>query len=353
MEIEDYLNKIDANHPCGKDLEYDPDFIALEQAVKGKPEQQVGTAIQEAEPPNWKEVRKTAEQLLTRTRDLRVLIFYLQALSALEGFAGLAKGLELIDKLTQSFWQDIYPQLDPDDNNDPTERVNILMSLCDFETSLKPLQRLTLVESHVFGKFCLRDIQVAQGQIPAVNPNVEPPKLASIEGAFQDCEAEYLKDTGRALTDSLQFLNALENFVTGQVGVGAAPSFTELRKLLKEISALVSEWIEKRGLNEEVENVQDEANTAVSGGSAPMVKTAGSVGLAAINNNEDVSRVLKLICDYYKKNEPSSPIPILLARVMRLVGKDFMEILKDMAPKGIEQVEFLSGSSSESTSSSD
>lgn len=353
IDIESYLNEIDADQPCGEDLEYDSDFIALEQAIKGKSEQQIGDTIQEAEPPNWKEVRKSAEQLLTRTHDLRVLISYLRALTALEGVAGLAKGLELIDKLTQSFWQDIYPQLDPDDDNDPTERVNILMSLCDFETFLKPLQRLTLVESRVFGKFCLRDIQIAQGHITVANSEVEPPKLASIEGAFQDCDAEYLKNTAQSLTDSLQFLNDLENFVTEQVGVGAAPSFTELRKLLKEFNTLFSEWIDKRGLNEELENTQDELDTALTAGSGPAPKKADSVGLSAINNNEDVSRALKLICDYYKKNEPSSPIPILLARVMRLVGKDFMEILRDMAPNGVEQVEFLSGSSSESGASSD
>ncbi len=348
-EIDGYLNAIDAENPCGPDLEYDPEFIALEQAIKGKPEQQIGDTIQEAEPPNWKEVRKSTEQLLLRNRDLRVLINYIRCLTALENFQGLAKGLELITKSTTTYWQDIHPQLDPDDENDPTERVNILMALCDFETSLKPIQRIPMVESRAFGKFSLRDLHVAEEPGAAE----QHPELAGIEGAFQDCEADQLKMTAQSLENSQQSLNDLENFVTEQVGVEQAPNFSELRKLLKEIAVVISEWVVQRGLNESPETVQAETDSEAADDSESVAKNTQKAAVGGINNKDDVLRTLNLICDYYKKHEPSSPIPILLARVIRLVGKDFMEIMKDMAPNGVEQVEFLSGSAAESNSSED
>lgn len=350
IEIDSYLKVIDAEKPCGDNLEYDPDFINLEQIIKGKPEQQVGDTVQEAEPPNWKDVRKEAEKLLERSHDLRVLVFYLRSLMALEGCGGFSQGLELIQKSTETFWQDIHPQLDPDDDNDPTERVNILMSLCDFETLLKPFQHVPLVESKAIGRFSLRDIRLAEDQESAKETDEDIPELSAINAAFQDCEAEQLKNTEQFLTGSLQSLNDLENFVTDQVGVGAAPNFIELRQLLKECHHVVLEWIEERGLDE------SEGDEVIGGGgegaegAAPVAKASSSAGAAAVNNNEDVRRVLKLVCDYYKKHEPSSPVPILLQRVIRLVGKDFLEIMKDMAPNGVEQVEFLSGSSEETKS---
>ncbi|WP_305907343.1 type VI secretion system protein TssA [Methylomarinum sp. Ch1-1] len=350
VEIEDYLNEIDAEQSCGEDLEYDPDFIALEQAIKGKPEQQIGDTIQEAEPPNWKEVRKAAEQLLARTRDFRVLIFYLRALAALEGFAGFAQGLELLKKLTESFWQDIHPQLDPDDDNDPTERINILMSLCDFETLLRPIQHIPLVESRAFGKFTLMDIHVAEGQATASEG--EAPQSSDIDGAFQDCDGEQLVKTARAIADSQQYLNDLENFVTEQVGVGDAPSFADLRKLLKEIDVILSAWIDRRALqaDDAPEAETASAETAQGETAATPSRAAPQTAVSTINNSEDVRKALNLICDYYKKHEPSSPVPILLHRVLRLVGKDFMEIMKDMAPNGVEQVEFLSGAADHESS---
>ncbi|MDD1616549.1 MAG: type VI secretion system protein ImpA [Methylococcaceae bacterium NSP1-2] len=82
IDITAYLQDIDFDHVCGDDLQYDPAFIALDQAIKGKPEQQVGGTIQEAEPPNWREIKKSSEALLARTIDLRILVFYCRALIA-------------------------------------------------------------------------------------------------------------------------------------------------------------------------------------------------------------------------------------------------------------------------------
>ena len=96
IEPDDYLKDIDPDNVCGDDLQYDPVFIELEQAIKGKPEQQMGDTVVEAEPPNWRDIKKHSEALLARTIDLRVLICYLRALIALEGFSGLQDGLTLI-----------------------------------------------------------------------------------------------------------------------------------------------------------------------------------------------------------------------------------------------------------------
>jgi len=58
IDIDAYLKDIDSDNVCGKDLQYDPKFIELEQAIKGKPEQQMGGTVTEAEPPNWRDIRK-------------------------------------------------------------------------------------------------------------------------------------------------------------------------------------------------------------------------------------------------------------------------------------------------------
>ena len=86
IDIEEFLKDIVPDNVCGDDLQYDPAFIELEQAIKGKPEQQMGDTVVEAEPPNWREIKKTSEALLARTTDLRVLMCYLRALIAQEGF---------------------------------------------------------------------------------------------------------------------------------------------------------------------------------------------------------------------------------------------------------------------------
>ena len=177
IDINTYLQDIDLEDVCGKNLQYDPAFIALEQAIKGKSEQQVGEIIQEYEPPNWREIKKNAEYLLVNTIDLRILICYLRALVALEGYSGLQQGLELIRILVERRWNKIHPQLDPDDDNDPTERINILMALCDYETMLRPLAQIPLLESRSIGKFNFREVCIASGKATATNAEKKNEKI--------------------------------------------------------------------------------------------------------------------------------------------------------------------------------
>ena len=57
-------------------------------------------------------------------------------------------------------------------------------------------------------------------------------------------------------------------------------------------------------------------------------------------------RRLDELCDYYTRNEPSSPVPLLLRRAQRLVGMSFMDLLKDLAPGGISELQVVSGAPS-------
>ena len=69
--------------------------------------------------------------------------------------------------------------------------------------------------------------------------------------------------------------------------------------------------------------------------------------MAGIHGNEDVVSALDLICDYYASHEPSSPIPLLLRRAKRLVGKDFIAIMEDLAPDGMRQIHQIKGADPE------
>ena len=73
MIRDSWLADVAPDAPCGPDLQYDQDFLALEAAARGKPEQQYGTTIIPAEEPDWPAPSsKSASALLDRAHDLRV-----------------------------------------------------------------------------------------------------------------------------------------------------------------------------------------------------------------------------------------------------------------------------------------
>jgi type VI secretion system protein ImpA len=67
-EIELLQSPVEGPFPCGEDLEYDPDFMALQQATTGKREQQFGSTIIPAEPPDWARVERIAKAAVHSAR---------------------------------------------------------------------------------------------------------------------------------------------------------------------------------------------------------------------------------------------------------------------------------------------
>jgi len=338
LNIDVFLTEVSPDEPCGEDLQYDNAFIALEQKAKGTPEQQIGNRIEPAQPPNWKEVRRDAIELLGRTRDLQLILYLIQALLHTDGPSGLRDGLALLEGVIVKFWPHLYPLLDPEDDNDPTQRVNILMGLCDFEMILRPVALAPLIESRALGRFSLRDVQIATGKLPPPADGSSAPEIATIRAAFMDAEAETLKSTREAVASSLESLKAIESFVTDQVGVGDAPNFGPLRDVLREVLHVFGEYSEEADTGSAQPETEGEAASAQDAAVKPSAVRPGEIG-----NRQDVIKTLDLICDYYARCEPSSPIPLLLKRAKRLVFMDFIEIIKDLAPDGLSQVEFIRG----------
>jgi len=63
----------------------------------------------------------------------------------------------------------------------------------------------------------------------------------------------------------------------------------------------------------------------------------------SIQGREDIIRVLDQVCDWYARNEPSSPVPLLLVRAKRLVSKNFVELIQDLSPGGLTEIQTIAG----------
>jgi type VI secretion system protein ImpA len=349
IDVETLLQEISEDLPCGEDLEYDADFGELERATRGKPEQSMGDTLVPAEGPNWKTVQDQAVQLLSRTKDLRVQIYLTRALLDTEGLVGLGDGLNLIGQTLERYWDTVYPQLDPDDDNDPTLRVNTIMSLCDADTVLRALREAPLISSRSFGRFSYRDIAVANGEIaPAESSGGELPDMSAINAAFKECDLEELQATATASREAQERADTIENFVTDKVGSENAPNLAELRNILKPIQRILGEKLSERGAGDPATAPDGEEGAgAMDDGTEPSGGAAGVALGGRIASRDDVVRALDKICEYYQRNEPSSPVPVLLRRAKRLVSKDFMEILRDLVPDGVAQAENIRGADSD------
>jgi type VI secretion system protein ImpA len=343
IDVESLLSEITAEAPCGEDLEYDPQFAEMEKEAQGTQERQYGDTIIPGEPPNWRGVGKAALGLLERTRDLRVAAYLTRAVLNTDGLTGFSDGLALIEGLIEQHWENVYPQLDPEDDNDPTLRINTIVGLCDPETTLHDLRTTPLVSSRSLGRFSLRDVQIAAGIITPIAADEEhtPPNQTMIDGAFQDADLEELQATADTVAEAMEHAERIEALLTDQVGVTEAPDMSALAGVLKEIRHVLVEQLERRGVGM---GGEDEAGEIMEGATATGGAPAGQrMIVGEIASREDVIRTLDKICEYYKRYEPSSPVPFMLKRAKKLVAMDFVELLRDLAPNATEQTDLIFG----------
>jgi len=350
IDIEKLLADVSPEEPCGTDLSYDPEFLALEEATRGKAEKQVGDQIVPAEPPDWKDVRAKALELFKRTHDLQVTMHLILALTHTAGLPGMADGLELLHKLLERHWDSLHPRLDPDDNLDPTERILKISALSPAgdlaeQPYVKALREVPLCASPRAGKFSYRDILVSRGD-PSVrlDPNTPPPEPAIIDAAFEDTSVETLRETGISADRCAAELEAIQQVLAQRVALADRPNLEGFERALRDVRKCLQEFLSRRGLATSVEGAAAAGQVAPGG-----VSAGGGAALSGdVRSTQDVLVAIEKICAYYERTEPSSPVPLLLRRAKRLVSKDFLGIIRDLTPEAMDKIQLIGGLDSES-----
>lgn len=340
-DLQELLNEVSADKPCGEYLEYDADYLELGRLILGKPEDPI--TGEKAQPPNWRDVHKGAYALLQRSKDLQIVVYLLRSLIHLEGITGFRDGMNLLAELIQRYWDDIHPVLDPDDDYDPTARINIIEELSNFDSVLRPLSLAPLVDSKAVGRFSLRDVNVATDKID-VPEGAAKPDLSVVKAAFLDVPGEVIVASYQAIADSEKTLRQIETFIGDKVGVGAAPDLSPLTGELRDMRATFEQFAGAFLADEALASDQGVDDT---GQPASVTVVAKPLAVGAISSRQDVLKTLDLICKYYAENEPSSPVPIFLQRAKLLATADFMQIVQNLLPDALTQMHLYTGPDSD------
>lgn len=342
MSLERFLGPRSDNPPSGDNLEYDQSFISLEIASQPGQEQQKGDEIIPGEDPDWREVIGLAEAVMERSHDLRAGVVMSTALLNTQSLPGLAEGIGYIRTLLEQYWDSCHPMLDAEDDNDPTSRINAVRGLAASDTVIRALRRVPLTESRGYGKLNLRDIQFAYGEVPAPNGYSGPDKTV-VRAAFEDTPPERREAILNGAKTAHQHARAIDAIFMKQTP-GYGPNLDELVRMLQAISRIVGEHVESAEAEPAADAEIEEANMATEEAAprpAATLRPASAPGV--IGSRDDVLAALDAIAKYYRDFEPSSPVPLLIGRARRLVKADFLEIMRDLAPSGLDTVNQISG----------
>ncbi|MEJ2653692.1 MAG: type VI secretion system ImpA family N-terminal domain-containing protein, partial [Gammaproteobacteria bacterium] len=249
--------------------------------AQGKPEQQFGDTVVPAEEPDWKDVGQRAAALFSRTKDLRVAALLARALTRTEGMPGLASGLNLVRGLLERYWDHVHPALDPDDGLDPTMRLNALAPLADADTLLRDVRSVRFNSVAQHAHVSMREVLIALGKQPGDSGSV--PGLGEIDEILRAPQnAEVVAAAGEAV----EAIAGIRRVLVERCGEAQGPDLAELAGLLKAVDK---------------------------------------------------------ICSYIERTEPANPAPLLIRRAQRLLTKNFVEIINDLVPDSLSQIQHIAG----------
>lgn len=335
MNLSKHLEPIPGDDPAGADLSASGAIYELDRLIAGKPE----TQFAPAEEADWRAVREKCEELVIQSKDLRVAVAYATALLRTKGWPGFAAALQLIRGYLENTWEIIYPRLDPDDNNDPQERVNTLSTLSapigtagDPYKTLAALRSTPIAQSPQAGAWGLDAILAARDGVPMLDGKPAP-STAIIDGAFSETPPDALAATLGYVATALECAEAIQSYFTDTLSSSAWPNYELLIADLKRIKTTIESH--QTGAPADADDASSPASASPGAGNTRRPE--------GINTREDVIRTLDLVIRYYTQNEPASPIPLMLERVKRQVPMSFIELIKDMTPDAMERVTLITG----------
>lgn len=344
IDIQHLLRPVSALDPCGPNLEYAPEFAALEQAALGTPDRQMGSAVLAGQAPDARAALERAAALFSQTKDLRVAVHWQRALLGASGLTAFLEGLGAVRELLARFWDHIHPLIDPEDDPTGTARANAMVALAAPDL-LFELRRTPLFLSRASGPVCLEDLLDATREAssgPATS--AENSKLGA---AFREQDPAALTALVARLRSALEETQELSRLF--EAHALPPPDLGPLHAFLARALSLV---IARHADSPAAAALPPDPNPAsVLATSIPTAAPATVPAPSerkAIESRQDVIRMFDEICAYYQAHEPSSPLPLLVQRCRRLATLDFIEILRELAPDAVSRVELITGANGKS-----
>lgn len=317
------LEAISADSPCGEDLE-DTQLLASFDAYR-----LFGQTAPLSDETDWREIRDRSLEALQKSKDFRLLTHLASAVVRTDGFAELVQTLVVATGWLKSWDEAVFPRVD----EDSILRRNALNGFSDRMAVVDGVRRAPILSHAQLGSISIRNVEIATGQLAPAAGETGVMDLGQLNALLSASDVSELQLLAGQLNEAVQSLKSIEAAMRSRGGSEAAPEFESLSVPLERTLSLLNEHLATRSPT---------ASAAVIGQAASSAPAAGVVG-DVIRNRQDATRALDAIAEFFRAQEPSSPIPLLLERAKRLVAKNFLEVLEELAPEALTAAKAASG----------
>jgi type VI secretion system protein ImpA len=330
LDFETLLAPIPGDNPSGESLRLAAPYDAIQEARRSDDDLDQGDWVRPTKAADWSGVIKIAtEALATKTKDLQLAVWLVEALVKRYGFPGLRDGLRLLWELQERFWDTLYPEIDDGDLEFRTGLLGWLNLKLPPSIRLIPVTQGMNAEGYAWIRWKeSRDVDnigrrdqaamaalVAEGKITGeqFDKAVEATPLVYCQTLFED-----LNEAGREYEH-------LDRTVDDRFG-RESPGLTGIKQAIADCLSLVTEIGKKKGGFDPTaepelapQAPEEAADVGVQENSQPVLSppSRSVVVSLELQSRADALRQLAAVADYFRRTEPHSPVSYLIQRAVR------------------------------------
>jgi type VI secretion system protein ImpA len=325
IDVEALLQPIPGDAPAGPDLSYDREFTRFAAGLD-----ELGSkAVRYNDPTAAPGVEK-AVALLGRSKDLWVASHGFCYAACVGDFASAAGLFAVMAGIAERFWETCYPSLL--EGSDPTDaRQQASQQIAHFGRSLRYLENAYLPPLAEKARLSFKQVMgAAPAEATAADIMAEMPE--AIRRTIDDTSTESWVEFDRQLGEIIESAEKLGKAFTAH-GASREPDLKGLSDLIRRMKLLSGAVV---GIKDPSRAPAAEPGsvTAATPQTAPSMGSAPGPG----RSREQALAYLDAARAYFQAAEPSSPIPLMIDRIKKVAGMDFMQIVQSLAPAGIDEI---------------
>ncbi|MGP5177078.1 type VI secretion system protein TssA [Psychrobacter aquimaris] len=323
-----------SRHGVGEDLIFDPRIDAIVAArQEDDPLLAQGNWVTELKVADWDFVKNQCAELLSHTsKDMKLALWYVDALSHTDHLSGISQGLSLLQALNDEYWLTMYPPLDGEEDSMDIRAGLLSWFVKALSDDIKQLSLAdTKAENYNYNYYLTaRDHDKQRQQ----NPDSETSNQLTLSDynhaiktsseAWQQAlmsNVNKVTEQWQTLTDQLNDLMGMDAPVFAPVTDLLVALTQHLRPLIPEYSDITSS-IGQESVADNVDLIDNNEPMMSDGnGQSASTKNISSTSFNPSNRDHQSNRrqALKLLAqiqDYFATNEPHSPVTFLLGRAI-------------------------------------
>lgn len=341
IDIEALLQPISEEKPSGESQQYSGLYDEIREARRSDDLLAQGQWQHEPKLADYRKVISLSiPALASETKDLQISVWLAEALTREHGFVGLRDSLVLLRRLQEDFWETLYPEIDEGDMEGRANAIEWMEAQTAITVKTLPItggEGFTYLNWEESRSFDIPE------NIEALDYHEqEKAKLLKAQAAEENRKTGDMwrmakAQTNRAFCEELNFTleecwtecSALDRTIEEKFDRNQMPGLRNLKKSLEDIRTVLKPLLEEKRQQEPDAADEETVETVEGENGTIQVRTVGAA-TGAIQSRQDALKRLADVSEYFKKNEPHSPVSYLVQRAVKWGNMPLENWLQDV-----------------------